>query len=67
MFIEARHKLGISITNDKLWHHVMPDSHVEEQLNRVKSCCDCFNWSHLCQFGESINYHKNGIHPIPFK
>jgi len=35
MFLEARHKLGISITNDKLWHPLM-DPHVENNLAKSK-------------------------------
>jgi hypothetical protein len=67
MFLEAHHKLGIYITNDKLWHLVMLNPHVKEQLNQIKSCCNCLSWNHLCQLGELMDYHENGIHPISFK
>jgi hypothetical protein len=36
MFLEARHKLGISITNDKLWHPLMLDPHVKNNLAKSK-------------------------------
>jgi hypothetical protein len=51
MFVEARHKLGVSITNDKLWHPMMPDPHIEKQLSRVESCCNHFSWNHFYQLG----------------
>jgi len=43
MFLEAHHKLGVSITNDKLWHPMMLNPHIEEQLSQIKSCGDCFS------------------------
>jgi hypothetical protein len=67
MFLEAHRKLGIPIAHDNLWHLVMLDPHIKEQLCQVESCCDCFSWSRFHQFGESINYLKNGVHSVPFE
>jgi hypothetical protein len=36
MFPEAHYKLGISITNDKLQHPVVPDPHIKENLAESK-------------------------------
>jgi hypothetical protein len=66
MLAEVHHKLGVFVTDDKLWHPMMPNPHIEKQLSQVKSY-NCFSWSHFCQLGESIDYHKDGIHSIPFR
>jgi hypothetical protein len=64
MLVEAHRKLGVSIIDDKSWHPMMPDPHIQEQLSQIESCCDHFSWSHFCQFGKSINYHEDGINSI---
>jgi hypothetical protein len=67
MFTKAHHKLDVSITYDKLWHPMMFEPHIKNNNYRVESCRDCFNWSHFCQLGKSIDYRENDIHSIPFK
>jgi hypothetical protein len=65
MFPKARHKLGISITNNKLWHPTIHNPHIKQQLSLIKSCGNYCSWNHLCQLGESIDFHEYGVHPIP--
>jgi hypothetical protein len=67
MLPNAHCEFDISITYNKLWHIMMPNPHIEEQLYQVKSYHDHLSWSHFCQLGELIDYHKDGIHFIPFK
>jgi hypothetical protein len=64
LLLEDCCKLGISIIYNELKHPMVPNSHFKEQLCWIESYCNHFCWSHICQLGESINYHQNGVHSI---
>jgi hypothetical protein len=36
MFPKSCHKLGVSITSNKLWHLMMLDAHIEDNLANLK-------------------------------
>jgi hypothetical protein len=51
MFSKTRHKLGVFITYNKLWHPMMPNPHIKEQLCQVENFRDRLGWRQFYQLG----------------